>query len=441
MHDIKSIRDNPQAFDAAFTRRGLEPIAESLIGLDEARRMAIIASEQAQARRNAASKEIGEAKKAKDNARAEALMAEVTELKTTMPALDEAVKAADAALKKALSEIPNLPLAEVPEGADEHGNVVRSHFGQARDYAFTPKPHYELGEALGQMDFEAAAKLSGARFVVLKSGLARLERAIGQFFLDVHTGEHGYTEVNPPLLVQDDAMFGTAQLPKFEEDQFGIDEVPNDSSSEQARRDASSLSEAGLEKCSERLEDRKQIAKYSTTFNDCGRRSISSRSDLNDRLAHPHRRSLAHQPRPRIHPRRKRTADAADRADAVFPRRGRGGRARYARHDPAASVHQGGTGVDHHAGAIQGRARADAVLRRGSAAPARAALSRHDAVHRRHGLCLAENLRHRSLDAGAGRGRRVPGNLVVLGVRRFPGAADGCALRAGRTASRASSTR
>nr|Q07N47.1 RecName: Full=Serine--tRNA ligase; AltName: Full=Seryl-tRNA synthetase; Short=SerRS; AltName: Full=Seryl-tRNA(Ser/Sec) synthetase [Rhodopseudomonas palustris BisA53] len=223
MHDIKSIRDNPQAFDAAFTRRGLAPIADSLIKLDETRRIAIIASEQAQARRNAASKEIGEAKKAKDNARAEALMAEVTELKTTMPALDEAVKAADAALKKALSEIPNLPLAEVPQGADEHGNVVRSHFGAPRSYAFTPKPHYELGEALGQMDFEAAAKMSGARFVVLKKGLARLERAIGQFFLDVHTGEHGYTEVNPPLLVKDDAMFGTAQLPKFSNDQFRVD--------------------------------------------------------------------------------------------------------------------------------------------------------------------------------------------------------------------------
>ena len=220
MHDIKSIRDNPQAFDAAFTRRGLSPIADSLIKLDETRRAAILAAEQAQARRNAASKEIGEAKKAKDNARADALMAEVAELKTTMPALDEAVKQAEAALNKALSEIPNLPLPEVPEGADEHGNVVRSHFGKPNEYGFAPKPHFELGEALGQMDFEAAAKLSGARFTVLKQGLARLERAIGQFFLDVHTGEHGYTEVNPPLLVKDDAMFGTAQLPKFREDQF-----------------------------------------------------------------------------------------------------------------------------------------------------------------------------------------------------------------------------
>ncbi|AVT76947.1 serine--tRNA ligase [Rhodopseudomonas palustris] len=220
MHDIKAIRDNPQAFDAAFTRRGLAPIADSLIKLDEARRAAVQAAEQAQARRNAASKEIGDAKKAKDNARAEALMAEVTELKTTMPALDAAVKEADEALKKALSEIPNLPLAEVPEGADEHGNVEHHRFGEKPSYTFTPKPHYDLGEALGMMDFQAAAKMSGARFTVLKKGIARLERAIGQFFLDVHTGDHGYTEVNPPLLVKDDAMFGTAQLPKFREDQF-----------------------------------------------------------------------------------------------------------------------------------------------------------------------------------------------------------------------------
>jgi len=222
MHDIKAIRDNPQAFDDAFTRRGLAPIADSLIKLDETRRTAILASEQAQARRNAASKEIGEAKKAKDNARADALMAEVAELKTTMPALEEAVKKADEALKKALSEIPNLPLAEVPEGADEHGNIEHHRFGEVPKYNFTTKPHYDLGEALGMMDFEAAAKMSGARFTVLKKGLARLERAIGQFFLDVHTGEHGYAEVNPPLLVNDDAMFGTAQLPKFRDDQFAV---------------------------------------------------------------------------------------------------------------------------------------------------------------------------------------------------------------------------
>jgi seryl-tRNA synthetase len=222
MHDIKSIRDNPAAFDAALKRRGLEPLSASLLAIDEKRRAAIMASEQAQARRNAASKEIGDAKKARDDARAAKLMAEVAELKTTMPQLEAATKAADEELAKELAAIPNLPLDEVPEGVDEHGNVQRHVFGAVRNYAFTPKPHDDLGGALGFMDFEAAAKLSGARFVVLKKGLARLERAIGQFMLDLHTNEHGYTEVNPPLLVRDNVMFGTGQLPKFLDDQFSV---------------------------------------------------------------------------------------------------------------------------------------------------------------------------------------------------------------------------
>ncbi|MDB5517616.1 MAG: serS, partial [Tardiphaga sp.] len=222
MHDIKSIRDNPDAFDAALKRRGLAPLSRSLLAIDERRRTAIVASEQAQARRNAASKEIGDAKKSKDDARAATLMAEVTELKTTMPQMEAAVKTAEDELKKALAEIPNLPLAEVPDGADEHGNVLHHVFGAKRNYAFATKSHDDLGGALGFMDFEAAAKLSGARFVVLKKGLARLERAIGQFMLDLHTNEHGYTEINPPLLVKDEAMFGTTQLPKFEDDQFWV---------------------------------------------------------------------------------------------------------------------------------------------------------------------------------------------------------------------------
>jgi seryl-tRNA synthetase len=222
MHDIKSIRDNPQAFDAALKRRGLAPLSASLLAIDERRRAAILASEQAQARRNSASKEIGDAKKAKDEARAAKLMAEVAELKTTMPELEAAAKAADDELSEELAAIPNLPLDEVPEGADEHGNVQRHVFGAMRNYAFKPKPHFDLGEAMGFMDFEAAAKLSGARFVVMKKGLARLERAIGQFMLDLHTNEHGYAEINPPLMVRDEAMFGTAQLPKFREDQFPV---------------------------------------------------------------------------------------------------------------------------------------------------------------------------------------------------------------------------
>jgi seryl-tRNA synthetase len=220
MHDIKWIRENAAAFDAALKRRGLEPLSKSLLAIDEQRRAAILKSEQAQARRNAASREIGDAKKAKDDARAAALMAEVTELKTTMPNLELAAKAADDELAKQLAAIPNLPLDEVPDGADEHGNVQHHVFGAVRNYAFAPKPHDDLGGALGLMDFETAAKLSGARFVVLKRGLARLERAIGQFMLDLHTNEHGYAEINPPLLVRDAAMFGTTQLPKFEDDQF-----------------------------------------------------------------------------------------------------------------------------------------------------------------------------------------------------------------------------
>ena len=228
MHDIKWIRENPDAFDRGLTRRGLEPLAAELLAIDERRRTAILKLETAQARRNATSKDIGEAKKAKDDARAQALMAEVAEMKTSAPALEAEEKEASAELDKRLAEIPNTPLDEVPDGADEHGNVEHHTFGAKRDYAFTPKQHFELGEALGQMDFETAAKLSGARFVVLQKGLARLERALGQFMLDVHTQEHGYTEVNPPLLVRDEAMFGTAQLPKFFLDQFSTFPGPVD---------------------------------------------------------------------------------------------------------------------------------------------------------------------------------------------------------------------
>lgn len=220
MHDIKSIRDNPQAFDAGLARRGLKPLADHLISIDERRRAIIRVLETNQARRNAASKEVGEAKKTKDDARAAALMAEVAELKESIATLTVEEKDASKELEGALSGIPNLPFDEVPDGVDEHGNVQRHVFGKKRNYAFTPKLHDDLGTALGYMDFEAAAKLSGARFVVLKKGLARLERAIGQFMLDLHTNEHGYTEINPPLLVRNEVMFGTGQLPKFEDDQF-----------------------------------------------------------------------------------------------------------------------------------------------------------------------------------------------------------------------------
>jgi seryl-tRNA synthetase len=220
MHDIRFIREHPDVFDRALARRGLTPESKRLIVLDEERRKKILEFETAQARRNAASKEIGEAKKSKNEKKAAELMTEVAALKDTIPQLEAASKSASQVLDDALAEIPNTPLDDVPDGKDASDNVEHHHFGAKRDYAFTPKQHFELGEALGQMDFETAAKLSGARFVVLKSGLARLERALGHFMLDVHTNEHGYTEVAPPLLVRDEVMFGTAQLPKFDVDQF-----------------------------------------------------------------------------------------------------------------------------------------------------------------------------------------------------------------------------
>ncbi len=226
MHDIRWIREHAAEYDRALNRRPLDDesrrtfSSQHLLAIDERRRQAIQKFEQAQARRNAASKEIGAAKAKKDEARAQALMAEVNELKTTLPALEAEAKKASEELDKVLATIPNLPLAEVPDGADEKGNVEHHKYGAKREYAFKPKQHFELGEALGLMDFETAAKLSGARFVVLKGALARMERALGQFFLDVHTAEHGYTEVNPPLMVYDDVMEGTGQLPKFADDQF-----------------------------------------------------------------------------------------------------------------------------------------------------------------------------------------------------------------------------
>jgi seryl-tRNA synthetase len=221
MHDIRLIRENPDALDQGLRNRGLEPLSARLIALDDARRQAVTALQQALERRNSLSKEIGEAKRAKDEARAEGLMAEVAALKEGVPALEQVEKAALKALEKELASIPNTPNPDVPVGADEHANVERSRFEPVgRPRREGGAQHFELGEALRLMDFETAAKLSGSRFVVLKGQLARLERALGQFMLDLHTSEHGYTEVAPPLLVRGDVMFGTAQLPKFADDQF-----------------------------------------------------------------------------------------------------------------------------------------------------------------------------------------------------------------------------
>ncbi|HEX2148080.1 MAG TPA: serine--tRNA ligase [Pseudorhizobium sp.] len=220
MLDIKWIRDNPDVLDEALGKRGAEPHSATLIRLDDKRRAVIQKLQDMQSRRNAASKEIGAAMAQKNAELAEKLKAEVSEIKDSMPAAEQEEREAVAALDDALSRVPNIPLDDVPVGRDENDNVVKHVVGQKPGWNHTPKEHFEIGEALGYMDFERAAKLSGARFTVLTGPLARLERAIGQFMLDVHTGEHGYTEVSSPLMVRDEAMYGTGQLPKFAEDLF-----------------------------------------------------------------------------------------------------------------------------------------------------------------------------------------------------------------------------
>jgi seryl-tRNA synthetase len=220
MLDIKWIRENPQALDAALAKRGVEPQSSRLIDLDEKRRQHIAKLQEAQERRNAASKEIGKAMGAKDQVTADRLKTEVAEIKVFLQSAEEEERQLDRALSDALAVLPNLPLDSVPVGKDESGNVETRRVGHLKNFSFEPKEHFEIGENLGYMDFERAAKLSGSRFTVLKSQLARLERALGQFMIDLHTTEHGYTEVNPPLLVNADVLYGTGQLPKFEEDLF-----------------------------------------------------------------------------------------------------------------------------------------------------------------------------------------------------------------------------
>ncbi|HEY6669920.1 MAG TPA: serine--tRNA ligase [Methyloceanibacter sp.] len=231
MLDIKWIRDNQDAFIKGLTDRGFDYAAATLnriLSLDEQRRAAIQKLQEAQARRNTASKDIGKAKGSKDEAGAKRLMDEVAALKSTIQEGEADEKRLDDKLKKVLEVIPNMPAIDVPVGPDASFNEVKREVGKPKRFSFQPKQHFEIGEALDLMDFETAAKLSGARFVVLKGALARLERALTQFMLDLHTSEHGYTEVAPPLLVRDDTMFGTAQLPKFADDQFSATRRPSE---------------------------------------------------------------------------------------------------------------------------------------------------------------------------------------------------------------------
>jgi seryl-tRNA synthetase len=219
MHDIRLIRDDPAAFDAALARRGVAPVAAGLLALDEARRAAVTELQAGQARRNEASKAIGQAKARKDEAGAAALMAEVAALKERLPAVEAEEARLGDELAAALAALPNLPFADVPDGADEDANVVVHTRGVPPAFPFDPREHDAIGPALG-LDFETGAAIAGARFTLVRGPAARLQRALGQFMLDRLARTHGYEEVAPPLLVRDEAVFGTGQLPKFAEDLF-----------------------------------------------------------------------------------------------------------------------------------------------------------------------------------------------------------------------------
>ncbi|MDX3908820.1 MAG: serine--tRNA ligase [Sphingobium sp.] len=219
MHDIRAIRDNPAAFNAALAKRGLDALSAEILAADEARRAIATELQVNQARRNEASKAIGQAMAAKDSARAEEIKAEVAALKARLPEMEQQDRKSAETLDALLLAIPNLPADDVPQGADENDNVEVSRWGTPRAFDFAPRDHADFGPALG-LDFESAANMSGARFAALRGPLARLHRALAQFMLNTQTGDNGYEEVNPPLLVRDEALYGTGQLPKFAEDLF-----------------------------------------------------------------------------------------------------------------------------------------------------------------------------------------------------------------------------
>ena len=220
MHDIRAIRENPDQFDAALARRGLSPMSSQVLALDEARRALIHAAETAQAAQNAASKLVGAAKAKGDDAEFERLRALVADKKSEVARMNAEADAKDAELRDVLLRIPNSPLPEVPQGADEAGNVEIRRWGTPRTFDFQPKEHFEIKGVQPGMDFATAAKLSGARFVVLRGAVIRVHRALAQFMLDTHVNEHGLTETWTPVLVKEEAMYGTNQLPKFAEESY-----------------------------------------------------------------------------------------------------------------------------------------------------------------------------------------------------------------------------
>ncbi len=376
MFDIRWIREKPQALiDALVKRQWSEEEARSTVEgvllLDEQRRAHLGELQVKQERRNNASREIGNAMRAGNMALAEALKLEVNAIKAFLSAAEQTERDNDAALNDALAVIPNAPLDEVPVGRDEHDNVEVRRVGAVRARSNWTREHFEIGEALGLMDFERAAKLSGARFTVLKGQLARLERALGQFMLDLHTSEHGYTEVQPPLLVRDEVLYGTGSLPKFEEDLFFV------------RHGEGRL---GLIPTSE------------VPLTNLVREEILRHDEL---------------------PLRFTALTPCFRSEAGSA--GRDTRGMLRQHQfykvELVSITDQESSLAEHERMTQC---AEEVL-----IAARPAVPHDHAVYRRHGLPIAQDLRHRGLAAGPGRLSR---NLVLFGLRRLPGAAHGCAL-------------
>ena len=402
MLDIRWIRENPEALDKALANRGAEPAAERLVALDVARRAAVQKAQDAQTRRNAVSKEIGQAKAAKDETRAQTLMEEVAQLKDAIKAGEDEEKAATKALEDALAQIPNVPHDDVPVGPDETANVEARRWGEPKRMNWA-KEHFELGEAMGLMDFETAAKLSGSRFVVLKGQLARMERALGQFMLDLHTGEHGYTEVQPPLLVKDDALFGTAQLPKFGLDQFEtvgnllrleIDLAFRRATyleKQSALRRVQQIYELLNAKMRDAKANRQDVSWSSSTFTALStlftaisgefREGYELFTAIEQSISELRKRGerklflipTSEVPLTNLVPEQildEACCPFATPRSPLLPLRGRLRRARYARHDAGASVQQGGARLHHHARTEPAGARAHDRMRGGGAAPA-----------------------------------------------------------------------
>ena len=418
MLDIKWIRDNQDAFVKGLTDRGFEASAGAtlnrILSLDEQRRAAIQKLQEAQARRNAASKEVGQAKAKKDEAGAKRLMDEVAAFKTSIQE-GEAVETRflETSVLDLLAAIPNTPAADVPVGVDAEANVELRKFGEPKKFSFQPKQHFEIGEALGLMDFETAAKLSGARFVVLKGALAKLERALAQFMLDLHTSEHGYTEIAPPLLVRDDTMFGTAQLPKFEVDQFAAIRKLTEKESEAREgqfeelkkglsRAATPFLRSGFDAVWESMTKLWLIPTAEVPLTNLVREEIVDEAKL---------------------PMRVTAGTPCFRAEAGAAGKDTRGMIRQHQFNKVELVSI--TTPEQSAEEHERMTKCAETV----SAKARASLSRDGALDRRHGLRRAEDLRHRGVAAGAG---DVSRDLLLLELRGLPGPPHERALQAER---------